>query len=262
MGYFFALSGRRVWWKDRHHLELPILLNLPMAWVPRCSLASVLARSVKHNRAAVCTRCNSVILLSSGGKGGWIKEERTWRLFFKRQVMLTSCWLKGGGKTCVVKCAERVWSAEIPAQSEYQSGQGMLVSDVQLRISRMVNAGITFILLSALVSSWSWQHCWELWFLSPHSWRACSFSYSSSNLLGETCSSCLFLFVSLFSPLHPWWVSRGEGNHSFDGELFFQPLPHTPAHTIKTNNGAHRWSRPGSERLIRDCRPLLTPHSS
>lgn len=66
--------------------------------------------------------------------------------------MLTNCWLKGRGKTCVVKHAERVWSAEIPAQSEYQSGQGTLVNDVQLRISRMVNAGITFILLSALVS--------------------------------------------------------------------------------------------------------------
>lgn len=128
--------------------------------------------------------------------------------------MLTNCWLKGRGKTCVVKHAERVWSAEIPAQSEYQSGQGTLVNDVQLRISRMVNAGITFILLSALVSFWSCQHWWELWFLNPHSWHTCSFSYSSNlaECLGEACSSCLFLFISIFSPLLLFTLdeSRGE----------------------------------------------------
>lgn len=74
---------------------------------------------------------------------------------------------------------------------------------------------------------------------------------------------CFFLHLYLLPspPPHPWWVSRGERNHNFDGVLFFQQPSRALAHTIKNNNGTHRWSRPGSKRLIRDCRPLLTPHS-
>lgn len=53
----------------------------------------------------------------------------------------------------MVKCTERVQSAELPAQPQHQFGQGAPVNDVRLRISRMVNTGINFTRPSALVSS-------------------------------------------------------------------------------------------------------------
>lgn len=37
------------------------------------------------------------------------------------------------------------------------------MTDVHLRISRMVNIEVTLLLLNALVSSGSRQHCWERW---------------------------------------------------------------------------------------------------
>lgn len=157
-------------------------LACPMAWVSRCPLASMLTRRVKHNRAAECTRCNSLILfLQEGNEAGLNKKEIGGCFSNTKWCWQIAGW-KGEARLVWLNMQRESGLLRFQHSLEYQSGQGTLVSDVQLRISRIVNAGITFILLSALVSSWSWQHWWELWFSSPHSWHTCSFSYSSSNL--------------------------------------------------------------------------------
>lgn len=144
---------------------------------------------------------------------------------------------------------------------------GSTMTDVRLRISRMVNIEITLLLLNALVLSWSRQHCWERWIRVRVLGIPAVSVISSLNpieyLWEHVLAVCFFLHLYLLSspPSHPWWASRGERNHRFDGVLFFQQPSRAPAHTIKNNNGAHRWSGPGSKRLIRDRRPLLTPRS-